>query len=1836
MAQPTHESLRITGITAKRTVVVDVTQVDIKIPHLLIGSIIGRLYYSSAQQIYLNGKSVRFCHFRYIASKRHAVYKDAEGNTFIVLDNSKPLKVGQYFLKLQKEIAGLLREITHHTPHMFTDILVNKYYEVTKMAMDSEYYFSKDQRKTLRRIRDNINSCIYSVAQAEHALLQPIPSTSQATSILEPSLVLENEQDTDTSSNTSSLLYGQDEIFNIELDLEPQMMPFSISLTADEELSSNLRDLNDTLKELKLDVAIDSSFKDTIEKLVSKLDTVKVDVNHKSSAFDILTNIISEMKDSLPTFVVLIIVSVFIAKFLHNGSVNNRLFIGIFLGAIIANFIDLRPVLGSLLEKFSLGEQQLESQSGGSVEDITNVIVGMLNSYMVMAKGTDIFSSSALTSIISTISRTSSGVKPIIEGINVLFSYVLYAVDKWFNKNPQAFIKSGLVFVDEYFEEFNKLRLDSENHVLMGNKSALDMTRNMILKGESLLLKIPNDRSCLAIKLRVNNTLSELNTIKKSLLATNFKFNGCRQEPASLMMRGPPGCGKSLAMQHLAHAIAALTFTPEDYKVYQDEPALFTYNRQAENVYWEGYDSMKRILFLDDLLQARDVAGNADNEIMNVIRAINVFENQLHCAAIANKGNTTFRSQFVIANTNMQNYNFESINDMGAFLRRWDVVVDVCPKIEYCVDPNAPIWARKLDYSKLPQVADGISINGECTITQLHPNLLEFHVMKLDGRKFEGTGMCLDFDGLVKFYKNVYDRKERWFQQYLKDLKNTLDNWRSDYLVPQGTSTDIAVKDVLNHYDIEPSEFGEYIDNIFTPSSYAKLQLLQNTSIESIVLFYSVMENLSIYEFPKWGVNFNNNEMLDAYETLFGLTAHSELAINEVQRRSKLMLEHLVSLVPKESDKLEVSTSEKTCIISRFANLQVPEMLIRAYNYLLKAISYFDLSFGFGYLKSMNVYPFSTMSDSTLLKCTSLVCIGSISFGTCALVTAIVKSFSIVVNWINGPIVVSQSNERLLKVARHRKPKPTIKTITVESQGMQTSNANLRDVVYSVLRKNMYEVYIPLAKSKRRPNASHSRYGFAIAIRGRTLMMPWHFMSEMTALWKDDKELDGDDIVELHKIGLENHNCLLTVSELYDAWQCFDIDESKDVTFLTMPDHFQPARNVSHLFVNDKMLELFSKVSATIVVPYDGQLDINSREAKEFISVFATRVDQPVGVKRVIDDNGKEKYDYYIDQSYHYSAPMSKGDCGSVLFSNDLRNGSRILGFHVAGIEKVAATNEGYGVSTIITQNYLDERMKSLNENYDLIIPEVYKIIPTSIEEPTTSVIGLMPKALSSHGSGNTKLRKSPLHGKWGPAKTRPAPLRPFLNRLKEVVNPMKIGQKKLCKPDVYIPDYILTEAVASFEDMLYHTSSKFVAEKEILTFEEAVLGDKFGVLGSIPRTTSAGFPHSFTKHPKTKEYFFGTGLDYDLTNSAAQDLKQLVTDIRVAATFGQRYLHAYIDCMKDERRAHEKCDDGKTRLFYSIPTALLVSFRMFFGSFMRWIISNAIENGMAVGISEYTNDWDVLARMLNQFGDGQNKGAGDYAGFDFDQRARMQWKVLHMINKWYGNSEDSKIRAILWLEITSSIHINGDLLTEWFGSFPSGNFLTMIVNNSVNHISMRCCWIDIFGDCSMFNTCVYLVTAGDDQAYSVRLDYADRFREVDIAPSMLKLGFTYTSELKSSTFLDKLRAIDKITFLKRKFVYDNRRCRYVAPLDLDVILEIPYWVKDGASAIADVENNLKIAFEELSLHDQNTYTLWSDKMKKAVEGTRVNLPFNTYYNSLRNEVLNRSSTIEQFVDLII
>lgn len=212
----------------------------------------------------------------------------------------------------------------------------------------------------------------------------------------------------------------------------------------------------------------------------------------------------------------------------------------------------------------------------------------------------------------------------------------------------------------------------------------------------------------------------------------------------------------------------------------------------------------------------------------------------------------------------------------------------------------------------------------------------------------------------------------------------------------------------------------------------------------------------------------------------------------------------------------------------------------------------------------------------------------------------------------------------------------------------------------------------------------------------------------------------------------------------------------------------------------------------------------------------------------------------------------------------------------------------------------------------------------------------------------------------------------------------------------------------------------------------------------------------------------------------------------------------------------------------------------------------------------------------------------------------------------------------MLWSEVTNSWHLNRNKVVAWTSSLPSGHPMTAIINSMYNCLAFRYCFYRAVNNCpillSNFSSFVYMCALGDDNVFSVHPNFRNVFNEITICGFMKELGLTYTSELKEVSSVP-LRQIEDISFLKRSFRKDSVRNIYVAPLELSVILEMPYWTKKNDSLFIS-RTNVETSLSELTLHGEDIFKEFSPMILKASETLMGFFPKCSSFNILLEQTL--------------
>jgi len=256
------------------------------------------------------------------------------------------------------------------------------------------------------------------------------------------------------------------------------------------------------------------------------------------------------------------------------------------------------------------------------------------------------------------------------------------------NDYPQI---ENVIKAVELFKKMNPKYLDQDKQICL-----LAAQTQKLLDEYNLLALRAGDRKARSI---ITMHISSMQRIIDRAVNSPAHIVSSRARPSTLWIYGKAGVGKSVLCTYLEHLLFS------EYLVSTGaSPSDFVFTRSCENEYWEGYHNQPIVKY-DDILQAVDSKSKENPEVLEIIRVVNEAAFHLHMADLADKKNTYFDSRFVIANSNTKVPKPQSITHPEAFLRRWDIAIEV-----RCNALFADSVTQKIDHAKLAayRTANGI------------------------------------------------------------------------------------------------------------------------------------------------------------------------------------------------------------------------------------------------------------------------------------------------------------------------------------------------------------------------------------------------------------------------------------------------------------------------------------------------------------------------------------------------------------------------------------------------------------------------------------------------------------------------------------------------------------------------------------------------------------------------------------------------------------------------------------------------------------------------------------------------------------------------------------------------------------------------------------------------------------------------------------------------------------------------------------------------------------------------------------------------------------------------
>jgi hypothetical protein len=581
--------------------------------------------------------------------------------------------------------------------------------------------------------------------------------------------------------------------------------------------------------------------------------------------------------------------------------------------------------------------------------------------------------------------------------------------------------------------------------------------------------------------------------------------------------------------------------------------------------------------------------------------------------------------------------------------------------------------------------------------------------------------------------------------------------------------------------------------------------------------------------------------------------------------------------------------------------------------------------------------------------------------------------------------------------------------------------------------------------------------------------------------------------------------------------------------------------------------------------------------------------------------------------NYFLSKPTFNGLCMAPLISDSVAN--IILGFHLGGVSDTTRGCSGRLLFSEISSAIIElQRMCNLpiatsegvlrTSVYDAKVydgPRIDKKSPVNYFSPDIpiDVYGSCPGGTSYY----TKVEKSPIsdlvashcgdENIYAGPKFGPETWKPWYKAL-EGYSDVAVG------PYPHVVKWATDDYIKPIVDYACQypafTDLKPLSDREVLNGIENV---RF--IDRMDRSKSVGFPLS----GPLSNYMVVDELD-----GGEVILDQLFWDeVRTMednALAGVRSYPIFKASLKDEVT---KVTKDKVRVFTAASLAHKLVLRKYFLPITTIFCADPTISECAVGTNAYGTEWSELIAHATQFGKDRII-AGDFKAYDQKLPpgiTRSAFSVFIRLAKVLSYSErDIRIMEHLVSDVVhATVAYNGTLI-GFNGSQPSGQNLTVFINNISNGILHRAAYYDSYtGDRSKippFRSMVGAIFYGDDSTGSIHKN-CDWFNNIVMSSRMDEYGMTYTPPDKAGTH-PAFRPHGEISFLKRDSRFDPEFGYEVGALEktsiyksLHCVMKSKFMSPSELSA-TNIDNSLR----EMFLHGREDYEDFRTKITKVAQ----------------------------------
>lgn len=456
--------------------------------------------------------------------------------------------------------------------------------------------------------------------------------------------------------------------------------------------------------------------------------------------------------------------------------------------------------------------------------------------------------------------------------------------------------------------------------------------------------------------------------------------------------------------------------------------------------------------------------------------------------------------------------------------------------------------------------------------------------------------------------------------------------------------------------------------------------------------------------------------------------------------------------------------------------------------------------------------------------------------------------------------------------------------------------------------------------------------------------------------------------------------------------------------------------------------------------------------------------------------------------------------------------------------------------------------------------------------------------------------------------------------------------------PKASIMDRALKDMCDSF-DIFLENNPEFAEAVGTLSIEQAINGiDGSAGIDKINMKASVSLPlrgkkSKYMKIVDSDEHEVAYDFDADLL-----DVRSRIAEMKEKLLAGERINTLFATCLKDEAIPFEKYDEHKVRTYSAAQVAFIILVRQYYLPLMAAKRRYPLHFESAVGTNAAGKDWRCFEESMR---DKDRIFNGDYKKFDKGMHVEVTTATFeyydHILERCGMSEHDRIIARGIATEICYPIYEIKSALFGVTGSNPSGQPLTVEVNNDGNRIYMRYAYYVLHPEnVPLFNVLIDLVCYGDDNLGSVD-PKETKFNHSSVAAVLSSIGVTYTMADKKSESIPFIKLSDA-DLLKRKFVFHESLGCVVGPIEEASILKsLHTWRTDSPLCEGEyMAGVLRQALDEYFLHGRDMYELRRPQVESIAARHHCNPPISDFlslpsYEDLVERFNDTTSVMEEY-----